>query len=115
MQDWIGRWWGRWDALDLVPMGNRVLVATPALLNPIADASELAISGADKGHVALATGLANHGEAVRRRRGANGTIEEVWLGGTRLLPEKEAVAELTSRYGKPSRARPPVKARRAHA
>jgi CubicO group peptidase (beta-lactamase class C family) len=115
VRDWVGRWWGRWDALDLVPMGNRVLVAAPALLNPIADASELAISGADEGHIALATGLANGGEAVRRRRKANGTVEEIWLGGTRLLAEKKAVAELTSRYGKPGRAPPPAKARRAHA
>src|SRR5439155_2891575 len=98
VRDWTGRWWSRWDAVDLVPMGNRVLVANPALLNPVADASELAISGADQGHIALATGLANHGEAVRRRRKANGTVEEIWLGGTRLLPETAAIAELETRY-----------------
>src|SRR6266566_3058747 len=103
VRDWTGRWWGRWDALDLVPMGNRVLVAAPALLNPVADASELAISGADHGHIALATGLANHGEAVRRRRKANGTIEEIWLGGNRLLPETAAIAELETRYAQQSR------------
>ena len=115
VRGWTGRWWSRWDAVDLVPMGNRVLVANPALLNPVADASELAISGADQGHIALATGLANHGEPVRRNRSANGTIEEVWLGGTRLVPEKKAIAELTGRHGEHRQPRPSARARRARA
>lgn len=103
VRSWNGRWWNMWNALDLVPMGNRVLVATPALLNPFLDAGELAISGPDHGHIAQAPGLGNHGEPVRRRRGADGTVEEVWLGGTRLLPEAQIIGELKSRYAKPAR------------
>ena len=34
VRDWTGRWWGMFGAVDLVPIGNRVLAATPQLLNP---------------------------------------------------------------------------------
>jgi D-alanyl-D-alanine carboxypeptidase len=99
VRSWTGRWWSLWSAFDLVPMGDRVLVLTPAVLNPVADASELEITGADHGRIALATGLANHGETVRRTRGEAGEVEEVWLGGNRLLPEARIAAELKACYG----------------
>jgi CubicO group peptidase (beta-lactamase class C family) len=99
--DWSGRWWNLWYPFDLLPMGDRVLVANPALLNPLGDASELEITGADQGRIALATAMGNHGEPVRRTRGAGGEVEEVWLGGTRLLPEAAIKAELEERYGRP--------------
>jgi D-alanyl-D-alanine carboxypeptidase len=31
---WTGRWWTVWGAIDLVPMGKKVLVASPAYFNP---------------------------------------------------------------------------------
>ena len=108
LRDWTGRWWYLWSALDLVPMGERVMVLNPALMNPLSDASEVEITAEDAGHIALATGLGNHGEPVRLSRSAAGDIEEVWLGGTRLLPEARIAAELEARYGK----RPGAKARR---
>jgi len=103
-RNWTGRWWNLWYPFDLLPMGDRVLVANPALLNPFADASELEITGANQGRIALAAAMANHGEPVRRVRGAEGEVEEVWLGGNRLLPEPRIAAELEERYGtKPDR------------
>jgi CubicO group peptidase (beta-lactamase class C family) len=105
LRDWTGRWWYLWSSLDLVPMGERVMVLNPALMNPLTDASELEVTGADAGRIALATGLGNHGEPVRRHRSKNGAVEEVWLGGTRLLPEAAIAAELEARYGKPAPAR----------
>jgi D-alanyl-D-alanine carboxypeptidase len=101
VRNWTGRWWNSWNAVDLVPMGKRVLVLTPALANPLADASELEICGPDDGHIALASGLASHGETVRRSRDAQGQVDELWLGGVRLLPEAGIAAELEARYGKP--------------
>jgi D-alanyl-D-alanine carboxypeptidase len=92
-----------------------VLIAAPTFLNPVMDASEITVSGADRGKIAVAHGFAHHGEAVRRKRANGGQIEEIWVGGTRFVPEQKAVAELTSRYAKRSRPRPPAKARRAHA
>jgi hypothetical protein len=42
---WTGRWWNAWGALDLLPAGNRVLIATPGFLNPVMDAAEIEVTG----------------------------------------------------------------------
>jgi len=99
VRDWTGRWWTLWGAVDLVPMGAKVMVAIPSLPNPFTDASEISISSEDHGRVTLANGFARHGEDVRRVRGQNGKVDEVWLGGTRYLREAASLAELEQRYG----------------
>jgi D-alanyl-D-alanine carboxypeptidase len=99
VRDWTGRWWTRWVAADLVPMGKKVMVASPTLPNPFTDATEISVSAPDRGRISLASGSAHHGEPVRRVRGRNGKVEELWLGGMRLLPEAVAAAELEQRYG----------------
>jgi CubicO group peptidase (beta-lactamase class C family) len=99
VRDWIGRWWSLWAPVDLVPMGEKVMVATPSLPNPFTDASEISVSGKDSGRVSLATGLGRYGEDVFRIRGRDGKVEEVRLGGMRLLPEAAVAAELEQRYG----------------
>jgi D-alanyl-D-alanine carboxypeptidase len=99
IRDWSGRWWSLFNAVDLVPMGQRVLVLTPSFVNPLSDASEVEVTGPDTGRIVLAPSLGNYGEPVRRSRGAGGDVEEVWLGGTRLLPEAKITAELEARYG----------------
>jgi CubicO group peptidase (beta-lactamase class C family) len=99
VRDWTGRWWTLWGAVDLVPMGANVMVAVPSLPNPFTDASEISISSEDHGRVTLANGFARHGEDVRRVRGQNGKVDEVWLGGTRYLQEAASLAELEQRYG----------------
>jgi CubicO group peptidase (beta-lactamase class C family) len=96
--DWAGRWWALLGAIDLVPMGGKVVIAVPSLPNPFIDASEISITGEDRGLVTLASGLARHGEEVRRIREGNGEVAEVWLGDTRFLPESQLVAELEKRY-----------------
>src|SRR5262249_4873108 len=48
---WSGRWGTIWTAFDLVSAGDKVYVAAPALLNPLLDASELQITGRDKGRI----------------------------------------------------------------
>jgi len=98
VRDWTGRWWSLWGALDLVPMGGKVMVATPSLPNPFTDAGEISVSGADGGHVSLAGGSARHGEGVWRVRGRDGKVGEVWLGGVRTLPEAGFAAELEQHY-----------------
>jgi D-alanyl-D-alanine carboxypeptidase len=99
VRDWTGRWWSLWGAADLVPMGEKVMVLTPSLPNPFTDASEISVSGADSGRLSLANGMARHGEDVRRVRGSNGKVDEVWLGGIRLVPEAVVAVELEQRYG----------------
>ena len=99
VRDWTGRWWNLWGVVDLVPMGDKVVVALPGLANPFLDASELAIDGRDRGRIALAGGFGSHGEAVRRIRDARGKPVEVWLGGTRFQPEARLVRKAERRYG----------------
>jgi CubicO group peptidase (beta-lactamase class C family) len=99
VRDWTGRWWTLWGAVDLVPMGEKVFVADPALDDPFIETSEISIDGDDRGRFSLAPGVARHGEGVRRIRDDNGMVTEVWLGGARMLSEAEAAIELEQRYG----------------
>jgi CubicO group peptidase (beta-lactamase class C family) len=98
VRDWTGRWWTLWGAVDLVPMGEKVTVAVPSRPNPFTDAGEISIADGDLGRFSLANGFARHGEDVRRIRGRNGKVDQVWLGGTCFLPEAEFAAELEQRY-----------------
>lgn len=100
---WAGRWWSLWGAMDLLPMNGKVLVANPALPNPLLDASEIEVegrdrSGASQGRIALAGGFASHGEPARLQRDARGKAAAFWLGGTKLLPEAKAAKELAAKY-----------------
>jgi CubicO group peptidase (beta-lactamase class C family) len=99
VRDWIGRWWTVWGAVDLLPAGSKVFVAAPALFNPLMDASELAVTGRDKGRIALAGGFASHGEPARLVRDKRGKVVELWLAGARLLSEAKLAKEMTARYG----------------
>jgi hypothetical protein len=99
LRDWAGRWWTHWGAVDLVPMGRRVIVAAPGWLNPVMDASEIEVTGPDEGRIALANGFALHGETVRRTRGGNGEVTEIWLGGSCFAPEQQVIRELERLYG----------------
>ena len=74
------------------------MVAVPSLPNPFTEASEISVSDKDFGCFTAATGLARYGESVRRIRRADGTVGEIWFGGTRFVPEAEAAAELKARY-----------------
>jgi hypothetical protein len=78
-------------------MGDTVVVAIPALLNPFLDASQLSVSGRDRASIRLANGFPNHDEMVQRIRD-RGKIAEVWIGGTKLLPEAKVAAEIAERY-----------------
>jgi len=95
---WTGRWWTFWNAIDLVPMGGKVLVAHPDDSNPFADANELAVRGKDEGWIKLAGGFENQGEAARLIRNSRGAVREVWLGGVKLLPEAKVVKEMAARF-----------------
>lgn len=103
--DWAGRWWTLWGAIDLLPMGGKVLVATPVYFNPLLDASEIEVTQPDRGRIALAAGYASHGEPARLVRDRQRQIVEVWLGGTRFRAEAEVAKEMRARYEKRSKAR----------
>lgn len=98
--DWTGRWWTLWGAIDLLPMGNKVLVAAPVFFDPLADASEIEVTQRDRGRITLAAGYASHGEPARLVRNRQRRIVEVWLGGTRYRGGAEVAREMKSRYRK---------------
>jgi CubicO group peptidase (beta-lactamase class C family) len=112
VKDWTGRWWSLWGATDLLPMGDKVLMASPGFINPLFDASELAITGRNTGRIALANGYRSHGEPVRCKRTRSGRITEVWLGASQLLPAARIAREMEARYDNPKmRRRPKRRAR----
>ncbi|MBM3599100.1 MAG: beta-lactamase family protein [Alphaproteobacteria bacterium] len=100
VRDWTGRWWSTWGAVDLVPVGGKVVVAVPALFNPFMDATELEIGKRDRGRIALAGGFLAHGEQVRRVRSKGGRVAELWLAGNKLVSEAKLIRELEGRYGR---------------
>ncbi len=105
--EWTGRWWTSWGALDLVPVGRRVFVTIPALMQPFTDASELEIVSPTEARIARANGFGAHGEPARRLLSPDGTPTLLTLGGTELLPERALVAELADRTSDPAPAAQP--------
>jgi len=103
VRGWTGRWWNAWGALDLLPAGDRVLVAAPGFLNPVMDAAEIEVSGANDGRVALAAGYDGHGEPVRLVRDESGAPIEFWTRGLRYAPESVVAKEMRNLYGPPVR------------
>jgi CubicO group peptidase (beta-lactamase class C family) len=97
-ESWKDRWWTVWGAVDLVPMGEVVLVANPHLAKPLMDASELQVTGRDTARIALASGFFNHGEGAHRKRDDAGRITELWLAGDKLLPQSALAAEIEQQY-----------------
>jgi hypothetical protein len=95
-----GRWWSLWGAVDLLPMGDKVMVAAPGFANPLLDAGGIEMTGRTAGRIALTGGDANHGEPVRCVRARSGKIVEVWLGASKYLPAARVAREMTARYGK---------------
>jgi CubicO group peptidase (beta-lactamase class C family) len=98
VKDWTGRWWGLWGAIDLVPMGNVVVVANPQTGNPLLDASELQVAGRDTARITPSSGFLYYGESVRRVRNSDGLACELWLGGDKFLSEAERAAEIEEQY-----------------
>lgn len=97
VRDWQGRWTTVWRAVDLVPMGNKVVLAAPSALFPFTNVGELQVSKRDLAHISRADGYGSFGEPVRRVR-KRGKVAEVWLGSTKCIPERELGKELRSRY-----------------
>ena len=100
VRDWTGRWWSLWGAVDLVPMGNKVLTVGPGFINPFGDAGELEITGRDQGRFSLAEGFSSFGEPAWRVRDASGKVAEVWLASSKLVPAEKLSKEVRARYGR---------------
>jgi CubicO group peptidase (beta-lactamase class C family) len=98
LRGWAGRWWTLWGAVDLVPMGDRLIAANPHFSNPFMDAAEIEITGRDTGRIASASGYGSHGEPVRRLRSKSGTITGIWLAGINARSERAVATEIERKY-----------------
>lgn len=105
VRDWTGRWWTIWGATELVPLGNRVLLANPQFNNPFMDCGEIDVTGRDTGKLAWAAGYASHGEPVRRVRNARGKVSDIWIAGAHVRPASVVARDIERRY-KPRKRRP---------
>jgi CubicO group peptidase (beta-lactamase class C family) len=100
---WAGRWWSHWGPLDAVPIGEKVIIANPGLLNPLADTIEIEAIGRERGRIVEANGFANYGEPARLVRGKSRRARALQLGGVRLLPEAALAREVSQRFGRSTR------------
>jgi CubicO group peptidase (beta-lactamase class C family) len=98
LKDWTGRWWGLWGAIDLIPMGDAVVVANPQSATPFLDASELRPTGRHQARIEPSSGFLYYAETARRPIGADGRATELWLGGDKFLLEADRAAEIKQYY-----------------
>lgn len=101
---WAGRWWSHWGPLDAVPIGDKVVMANPALVNPFMDTIDIAVDGRQRGRIVEANVFANYGEPAGLVRGRSGRARALQLGGVRLLPEAALAREAATRFGRGARA-----------
>ena len=98
VRGWTGRWWSEGAPGDFLPLGNKVVVANPQAWNPFLNATEIEVTGRDKGRVSLDSGYGNQGEAIGRRRNKAGEVVEIQFAGAKLLPEGALAEEMRKRY-----------------
>ena len=91
LTSWRGRWWNPWGTVDLVPMGDRVLIASPDDAAPFEDAAEITVTSAAEGTITAATAFGSHGEPVVRRLDGDGRPTSLRIAGEEHLPEAEFV------------------------
>jgi hypothetical protein len=77
-------------SVDLVQFGNKVLVASPAQLQPFKDAIVLKINSPGTAEIVETNGFGNYGEEVILIADSAGMTKELNFAGTTMLPESES-------------------------
>jgi CubicO group peptidase (beta-lactamase class C family) len=95
---WGGRWWTIFGAMDLVPMGDAVRTAVPALFQPFEGGMSIALTDQYSGRLTRGSGFQGIGENVRLLHDSGGAPRELWFGGVKFLPEDALTREMTERY-----------------
>jgi CubicO group peptidase (beta-lactamase class C family) len=98
LADWIGRWWSIWGVTDLVPVGEKVLLASPGMPNPFLKVAQLTVTNRDEARISQAGAFASYGEPARLVRADDGAVREVLIGGSRSVTEAALAEELKERY-----------------
>ena len=83
---------------DYIPLGDKVILANPQAWNPFLNATEIEVTGRDKGRVSLDNGYGNHGEPIVRRRNKVAKVVEIDFAGCKLLAESALAQEMRARY-----------------
>jgi len=99
VRSWAGRWWSEWGPFDLVPAGNKVLIASPGFINPFLDHGVIELTGRDSGKVTVSAGYGIFGEPAHRLRNKAGRVVEMRLGSGRSVSEARAIASLLRYHG----------------
>jgi CubicO group peptidase (beta-lactamase class C family) len=92
-----GRFLGLSNVVDLVRLGDQLLVIDPEALDPVVDATRLEpVDGDDPDRFRLADdgGFGSYGEGARFERDGDGALSAVQLAGGRYVPREEMVAHL---------------------
>lgn len=84
---WEGRWWNMWGAVDLVRLGDDILLASPDALQPFDYCPRVRLTGPDEGTIVEASSFHHPGETVRLERTAEWTPNRLWIAGDYWLPE----------------------------
>ena len=98
LTDWTGRWWSVFGAIDLVPMGEKVLLAAPETPNPFFKVAELTVIEPDEARISEAGAFASYGEPARLVRTDDGVVAQVLIGGFRTVTEAALAKEVNDRY-----------------
>lgn len=87
VEGWNGRWWNAWGVVDLVPLGDIVLLAAPESTTPFSDAPEIAVSSTNQGWIKTASGFGSIEEQVVRTFSPDGSPTSVIIAGEEHVPE----------------------------
>jgi D-alanyl-D-alanine carboxypeptidase len=102
--DWSGRWWSVWGPVDLMAIGDRVVLASPDLADPLLKATECQLIGPDEARIVEASAFGNYGETVKLVRGKDGSVAAVQIAQQKWVLEADLQRELIERYDTSPRA-----------
>jgi D-alanyl-D-alanine carboxypeptidase len=88
-EEWCGRWHSILGTIDLVPIGERILINRPANSVPFEDASEIARESKNAGRVIKAPGFLHFGEPVVYHAPTGLAPERLTIGGHSFLREPD--------------------------
>jgi CubicO group peptidase (beta-lactamase class C family) len=106
--DWSGRWWHVFGTIDLVAIGERVVLASPDLVDPLLKAPECEVVGPDEARIVEAGAFHRYGETVKLIRGESGCVAAVQIAEGKWLSERDLRRELIERYDGAPRSGPPA-------
>jgi CubicO group peptidase (beta-lactamase class C family) len=93
---WTGRWWNLWGVVDLLRIGEVVLLASPEATQPLDHCPRVRLLDRDVGLIEEASSFHHFGEHVRLERDLDGVPIKLWIAGDYWLPE-QAYLSLTAR------------------